>query len=147
MSDRSMSNIARRALEKVAYFLPLGGFRRADNRAEAVLVSANRLGVQFAYLPGGLSKTIAAGVGGANTVIPQGSGKILRILTDGADIFLRVDPGAPVAADPTIADNVTIWLPAGETNFIELEDPDSNDYYVSVITAAGSGTTYVSVVQ
>ncbi len=136
----------RRVGESVRYVSPIGG-KAPDSRAEAILSHASRLSVHEAYTVGALSDRVAITSGAAVTsTIPAGSGRFVRVLC-GVDVWVRVEQPAHVAdaLDP-FTDNVSVFIPYGETNFLVIPDT-AQDYVMSIIGVAASGDFYWNVVS
>lgn len=132
--------------EIVRFVSPIGGVND-DSRAEAIRSDVSRLRVHEAYQIGGTSERVSV-LSASSTpyILPASSGKFLRILNT-VDVWIRIDqPGAAeVAADPN-TDNISVFFPTGETNFLVIPDT-SQTARISTRGVTADGDLYVSVVQ
>ncbi len=130
--------------EAITFVAPIAG-KDTSTRAEAVRSDESRLGVHGAYILGGESKKITLSGTSASTQFTAGA-RILRVSSD-ADCFFRVDTSASPAADATLADGVTIWMPLGSPLFVLLPDPSASYYLKAIEDSGGGGILYAHVVQ
>lgn len=145
-----MSFTLRKLQDRIIAYLGIGGrTRTSPARMEGIYASGGRLAVHNAWSLGGASSLAAATETSSVFSVAANSGSFLRILSDN-DIFVRDTVGGDaLAANHAVADisdGHSQWLPANETNFIEIQDP-SQTYHLAFICAPGeTANVYVSIV-
>jgi len=132
-----LRNFVRKVGEKVLWAMPIAGTEKSSGKASLISARNGRLSMHQAFSPGGVSKAVTIDSTGGNWQITAGAMSVIRVVIGSAGpAFIRLDPNAAVVADPTIADNITIILPAGYSGLLEISDTTLN-YFLSYKATAG----------